>query len=249
MDSAAYFDKVAKELGQDSFINRTDNEVECDLAFNCESAPHFITGKKLTFIYHIDPTWNHANNISHRMPDCDLIFSTHKDVPYKDDPKFRYLPHAAYDGWYTGEEKQYDIFLPPSPPSRQDRRELSEKLAAKYNTTTVPYGTPTEEYIKEMRKCRIIFNLSGRGDLNRKIFDGMLHGVLVTNELKELPLIGEKGKHYFTFKDDPIPLLDNLLSDYDTLSKVDHESTQLVLHNHTYTHRVMYILDCMKEMI
>lgn len=244
MDSAAYLNQEALELGYKSFINRTDKKADCDVAFNCESAPYFIRGKDKTFIYHIDPTWNHANNISHRIDECDLIFSTHKNVPYKDSPKFRYLPHASYKGWHEEVSKIYDIFLPPSPPGRRDREEMSAKIPKEFNTHTVPYGTPTKDYITQMRKCLIILNLSGRGDVNRKIFDGMLHGVLVTNELDELP--GIEGTHYFTYKvnEGPNKVLKEILSDPVKLDEVDRVSTKFILDNHTYTHRVKEILKC-----
>ena len=245
-DSAGYLKLVSDEMGLDTFVSETGQEA--DIVFNCESAHHFGIGRKLTFIYHIDPTWNHKGNISERIDECDAIFSTHMDVPYKDDPKFVFLPHAAHSTWYEPVPKEFDVFLPPSPPGPyKKRRELSELIASKFNTHTVGYGTPTRDYIREMSKCKIIFNQSGHNDVNRKIFDGMLHGILLTNDMEGLKEVGEADKHYFTYEGSPTEKIKWLLGG-DLMNNYLY-STHLVLKEHTYHHRLLTILSCISKLL
>lgn len=239
-DSARYFKLVSDELGLDTEVSEGPH-FDTDVVFNCESCHNFGKGKKLTAIYHIDPTWEHANNISNRIDDCDIIFSTHKDVPYKDSPKFVYLPHASHSSWLGNVEKEYDVFLPPWPNNGRydERAEISQKIMKMFNATTVPYGTPTEEYIKQMSKCRLIFNWSAGGDVNRKIFDGMMHGVLVTNDLKGLD---DLNRDLMFVTDDPVETIDYLLMQDQMIKDIDQMSTEYVLKEHTYHHRLLTIL-------
>lgn len=101
-------------------------------------------------------------------------------------------------------------------------------------------GLCPKDYVDTLSLGKIIFNYSLKGEINRRVFEGMAIGTLVTDRVRGLEHVGEEDKDFYAYDRD----------DFDSAVKAVNKaldkplnSRQHIINNHTYKHRFLKMLE------
>lgn len=96
-------------------------------------------------------------------------------------------------------------------------------------------------------RCKIVYNIAARYDINQRIFEAPAAGALLVSQARV------DGGFYGIFKpgldadvhdfDDAASIIKGYLDNPEKLSRVAEAGQKLVLENHTYTHRIEKIIE------
>lgn len=237
-----YFERAAKRIGIE-----IDDE-SSDLVLNIQGREPFpYTRGKVTANYGIDVLHNSFLLPGH----YDVYFATHEPQT-KPLTRWEVIPHG-FDPELCdlNTKKEYDVVLS----GRTDVHNYNKRayiygvLMEHFNCLIVPNHTPSEDYLKELSRAKFIVNVSGWGEINRRVYDGMALGVSLIDNNDYLHLVGEPGVHFLTFEneDDIVQTVKSYLDDEDKYNRVREAGRAHAYANHTYDARLQKIYDVLKE--
>jgi len=232
-----YFTRAAERLGIE-----LGGE---DAILNIESGWNGFKKGKVTGCYDID-VFNEGIPSGEAIAQSDVYF--HTNPSNRSHSKATLLPHGfdpeLCDIENTGE---YDVVL--SGLGYGFRNRIHGVVRENFKYLDVGYGTSTPEYLKQLARAKIILNVTGFKEMNRRVYDGMALGVTLVDDCPNTELLGEKGKHFLTFKDekDIIDVIKDVLSNTDKYKKIRKEGREHAYKNHTYDIRLKTAYDKLKE--
>lgn len=239
LSTGEYFERAARRLG-------IEIDDDSPVVLNIESGNPIFKQGKVTAVYDIDVYQNKDNPTTQQIVASDVYFATHPSdragkeavvIPHGFDPELSFRSHKKYDIALSGRVNGANYGL---------REGVFKILRKKFNCIDIPYDTKTPKYLKELSRAKIVINVSGWKEMNRRVFDGMACGVLLVDESPHLKTIGEKGKHYHTFKneEDVVSSVQHILDNY---KKYRKHSRKHAFENHTYDLRLKKIYGVLKE--
>ena len=109
-------------------------------------------------------------------------------------------------------------------------------------------GHTPKDYNELLNQGHVILNHSLHGEINRRVFEGMAVGALLTDEVFGLDTIGVAGEDFFTYPKNSTPkqvsdIINELLANIDNTHRVAENGRQLILKKHTYEHRFKQLLN------
>lgn len=148
-------------------------------------------------------------------------------------------------------EKKFDVGFVGTDGKKSLRKILLRELAAKYPNSFLgmaPYTKMSEIY----SGSKIGFNYSLNNDINMRMFEVMACGaMLITNEIEYngFDELFEEGRNVVTYntQDKLFKVIDYYLNHDDERERIANEGYNLVTIKHTYKHRLVQMLDFIKE--
>jgi len=182
----------------------------------------------------------------------DYIFITHKDyvqhfkslgyknvfwLPVACDPKIhghRDLP-KKYDIGFVG-----NVLLDPR------RLKLLQILSSHFKLNDFTKFYPKEKIAEIYSQSKIVFNSCVNKDLNMRVFEALASGSMLLTERAENGLLDlfTNRKHLVTYENDGeiVDLASYYLKNEEERERIAEEGRKLVIKEHTYDHRVDFIL-------
>ena len=226
---------------------------------NIEPCQTLFRGSKKTGFYEID-YWEYPVNID-KWRNASVVFSC--DPCCADDKRFTetekeyiLLPLAAdKDLIEIAKEtpKEYDLVFVGRTGGPYDGRSLMlEKIQKEVpNVFLTNQEHPTEEYMKVLAKGKIIFNHSLFFDCNRRFWEGMGLGVLLTNRLPQFKAYpkyyGVEDKQFLAYSDfdECLEKIKYILSHSQEQEKIAMAGYKHIMENGLYENRLKKILEVM----
>lgn len=114
---------------------------------------------------------------------------------------------------------------------------------------------PSEEYLKTLAGGKIIFNHSLRNDCNRRFWEGMAVGVVVTSRLSQFKMFpdfyGQEGVQFVAYDgsaggvNDCVGKIKSLLEDFERMARISEAGYFHILKTALYEYRLKTILEKM----
>ncbi len=260
-----YLEKNKKEWGIGEILKiDSDNldkkfivEQKPDLILAVDSGTHYI----LDFNLHPKAIWIVDTHLSYICDEVmarsfDIIFVAQKNDYEKLSKKFKnvyWLPLACDNDWHGKKnlKKIYDIaFIGQIGLGR--RKRLLKKLKERYPNSFI--GTADCEKIGEIySQAKIVFNHSAKNDINMRVFEALCSGsLLITDKIKGngFEELFKEGEHLVVYdsEKDLFEKIDYYLKNDEEREKIAENGRDLVLKNHTYEHRLKFILEKIFEL-
>lgn len=174
--------------------------------------------------------------LEHRVPDA---FYTQYSDSWPDE---KVVMHAARPQLHKRtREPEYDVvFVGRNDESLyKERNEILKYLSDKVDIRIIGDGRPPKEYVDCLSLGKIIFNFSLKGEINRRVFEGMAIGTLVTDAVRGLDHVGKEGEDFYSYKRDDY---EGALRAIKKALDKPIDSRKHIINNHTYKHRFLQML-------
>lgn len=253
-------------------VSKIERELKCKFDFIFEmdgSIPYHLSGLKRNrakcALWSMDIYRKDKQKFHKWMEeDFDLIFVAHKSfLSFFSRAKTVWLPYACDPTIYKKYPlpKLYDVAFVGNldPKVYPERAKLLDLLKRKFNVTIFSnfYGDESTKWGKEQAQfysqAKIVFNKSGFGEINLRIFETLGCGsLLVSDRLPKDAGLEElfcDGKHLVLYDsaNDLMDKVDYYLRNEDKREEIAGQGYRETLSKHTFEHRAQTIFEIMKS--
>lgn len=258
-----YLLHAAERVGLDDvFVPYERGEMEYVL--NVEPFFNFVKGSKWTGIWEIDLMLDRQDMSLSNWIASDTVFIANNNLPdrmkaYQGEritlwqacspdihKRIKEIPQA-YDFVFSG-TTGLDIY-------RERERVMGVLRGAGFTFKDQQKGHPPAEYVRKINEAKVQFIRSGKkspfeSQVEQRFFECLAIGPVLKDYHPDLELLGlEEGKDFYWYKNDEEMLvkMKKLIDDPEFAKQMAENGRQKALSFHTYEHRLITILNTIKE--
>ena len=256
-----YLLRAAKRLGITNVLKYEPTKEPPEYVLNIEPYGPFMTGSIWTGIWEIDLLMSRPlERVNYERANHIFCAINHVPTQIKEHSEKTVLLYQACDPEIHHPykvEKKYDVVFYGSDEFEvySERKRIHQLITDKgYKIHLGGKHLPPEEYSKLSCEAKVMFIRSmgqtpDLGEIAQRFFEYYAMGPVLTNWTSDLTNVGVEGVDYCSYHNDIEMLikLDRLLKEDDFRNYITKNGREIALNYHTYEHRLVTIINYIKE--